>query len=58
MGYFEMGEPCGTVIRASVNKYQDHLNPNFFFFFSPVTSVANFPVIYNKLFVKSLFVLL
>lgn len=57
MGYFERGEPCRTVMRASVNKYQDHLNL-LLFFSPPVRSVANFPAIYNKLFVKSLSILL
>lgn len=31
MGYFERGEPWGTAMRVSVNKYPNHLNPNFFF---------------------------
>lgn len=57
--YFERGELCGTTMRALVNKYPvDHLNPTVLFPPTPpllsLRSAANFPVIWNKLFVKSM----
>lgn len=59
VGYFERGEPCGTTMRALVNKYPvDHLNLILLFF--PVLSLrsaANFPAIWDKLFVKSMSIL-
>lgn len=47
VGYFERGEPCGTTMRALVNKCPvDHLNLVLFFFLRlSLRSAANFPAI-------------
>lgn len=58
VGYFERGEPCGSTMRALVNKCPvDYLN--LILLFPPVLSLrsaANFPAIWDKLFVKSLLI--
>lgn len=55
MGYFESGEPSGTAMRALVNKYPvDHLKLILLSCVHSLRSAANFPAIWNKLFVKSM----